>query len=250
LGDRLLLFQCGPSKEAQFAKYEVQVFAFNFEENCWTQLDPPLKPPDRLSWFRVVQDSKNDRVFLFGGEQIIQGSGPSDVQEVQAKDLWVFDCKSDRWRELASNITLPGRFPIDLGPSSYDPQKDRLLILKSREDDQNFYDVSALKLSGTSWSDLKSSNPPTFRSTRYVAYDPLFHVLILPGGPGGLERERPFKAEISIYYPEINCWTHHGYLPGNDGDHLIVAGKPGEAYILTRDFYGSSHHLWRLTLGP
>jgi len=268
LKDRLLLFQCGPSEQAQPATgnqpppplsegdsyiqpgYEVQVYAFNFEENCWGWLDPPLKPPDRLEWFQVVWDGKNDRVFLFGGEQIIQGPGSSEVQEVQAKDLWVFDCQKDLWRELTSNMTLPGRFPIDLGPSSYDPQTDRLLILKPREENKDLLDVSALQLPGTSWSDLKSSDPPIVRGTRYVAYDPLFHVLILPGGAES-ETGGDFKPKISIYYPEINCWTHWAYLPGNDQRHLIVPGKPGEAFILTDNFEDPSHHnLWRLTLGP
>ncbi len=34
-------------------------------------------------------------------------------------------------------------------------------------------------------------------------------------------------------------------------EHLIIPGKPGEAYILTTDAEGQSYHnLWHLTLSP
>ncbi|MEI9477880.1 MAG: kelch repeat-containing protein [Deltaproteobacteria bacterium] len=248
LGDRLLLFQCGPSKDTQLtngnqplllggdsppiSKYQIEVIAFSLEENCWAQLDPPLKPPDSIYWFNTIWDPKNDRVFLLG------------------KYLWVFDCKDDRWRELADNITLPGTFHLDLGPSSYDPREDRLLLLKRRTDDDKFFDISACKLPRSSWVDLKSLTPPNFRELRYVAYDPRFHVMILPGG--GNWGETGFHPEIWIYSLDGNFWSYCGDLPGNSREHLIVPGKPGEAYILTCEMTLDEppHHLWHLTLGP
>jgi hypothetical protein len=247
LKDRLLLFQCSPSREPQLAEenpsllsndthsptseYEVQVYTFNLEGNGWTQLDPPSKPPDSIAWFNTVWDSRNDRVFLLG------------------EYLWVFDCKEDLWRELTDKITLPGKYPLNLGPSGYDPQEDRLLLLKRRTDDENLFDVSQCKLPGSSWVDLQSLNPPSFRELRYMAYDPRFHVLILPGG--GNWGETGFHPEIWIYDLDGNFWSYCGDLPNNSREHLIVPGKPGEAYILTTDVEDQSYHnLWHLTLSP
>jgi len=84
--DRVILF--GGFKA--FSTPSDETWAYDFDSNVWTRMDPPLAPSPRVV-HGMAYDSQSDRVVLFGG-----GTGGG----TNSDETWTYDFNSNAWTKM------------------------------------------------------------------------------------------------------------------------------------------------------
>jgi len=92
-----ILFGGVPEDQAPPTGTDV-TWAFNYSDRTWTNLNPTTKPSERYA-LRLVYDSENKRIILYGGN-------------VDSDETWTYDYSSNVW-EQKNPATNPGagKFP-------------------------------------------------------------------------------------------------------------------------------------------
>jgi uncharacterized protein (TIGR03437 family) len=112
-GDRMIITH-GFTSAGRFD----DTWAFDFNTNTWTNLNPQGAKPLRRCLQHAAYDTLRHRLLLYGG--CSSGSGPCP----QA-DLWALDLETNRWTLLAEVSMPAGRQHNGL---AYDEAKGRLVI--------------------------------------------------------------------------------------------------------------------------
>jgi len=102
--DRVILFG-GKFRNATFEEQRDQTWAYDFDSNTWTNMNPPVAPPARNS-FQMTYHADWDRVVLFGGDR--------DDPSMYYSDTWLYDYNNNNWTELDFDTHPSSRAYADL----------------------------------------------------------------------------------------------------------------------------------------
>lgn len=105
--DRVILF--GGSAPGAAARGDT--WAYDFNSNAWTNMQPNRAPSGRV-YQNMVYDSQSDRIILFGGT-------PGEAE------TWAYDFNSNIWMNMNSPAPPPGRSRHGM---AYDSESDRTIL--------------------------------------------------------------------------------------------------------------------------
>ncbi len=113
--DRMILFG-GWDPESRSAAGAINAtWAYDFNENLWTNMTPEISPPGR-EYHAMGYDAGSDRVILFGG----RGPIPVDVRVV-----WTYDFNTNTWEELDSSEAPR---PEGYAAMAYDANNQQMIL--------------------------------------------------------------------------------------------------------------------------
>ena len=152
--DEMVLFGGGHVAEAgpgSALRGYAGTWVFSYSRNDWTPLALAVEPPPRMNT-RMVTDTKNSRLVLFGG----------DSHQAYLADTWVFELASRRWRASAALGPPPraGHFTV------YDPQSG-LVIIGGGYNRRDLQDMWAYDAGKDTWRGVAGQVPTGF----YVSAD-------------------------------------------------------------------------------
>jgi hypothetical protein len=162
-------------------------WVYRTRENDWRELPLSNQPPPRMN-SRLVCDTQNDQLVLFGG----------DGQSHYLGDTWVFDLKSRRWRQSgAAGGPAPraGHFTV------YDPVTG-WIIIGGGYNLVDLTDMWAYDPATDHWQKLKGEVPTGFYLSADIAPDKRLIVLVTSTKTPGDE------TACNILYP---VRTTYGY---------------------------------------
>ena len=113
--DRVILFG-GYFRNATFEEQRDQTWAYDFDSNTWTNMNPPVAPPARNS-FQMTYHAAWDRVVLFGGDR--------DDPSIYYSDTWLYDYNTNNWTELIFDTHPSSRVYADL---VYDSDSEKIVL--------------------------------------------------------------------------------------------------------------------------
>jgi len=85
--DRVILFGGAPASGVLG-----DTWAYNYDNDAWTELTPAASPPPR-TYSGTVYDPQRDRMVLFGGS--------ADQETASLGDVWEYDLESNRWTDVS-----------------------------------------------------------------------------------------------------------------------------------------------------
>lgn len=161
--DRVILF--GGVNYSDSSSLFGDTWAYNYNDNTWTALNP-TKPPSARRSAAMAYDTESDRVILFGGFARTESGGSQYVRET-----WVYDYDSNSWTDMDPQTDPPTESIRDM---AYHPRLDLTVTPSSRAYDYN----------RNEWIDLDpiSQLPGGRLSNGQLEYDPSTERIILWGG--------------------------------------------------------------------
>jgi len=229
--DRVVLFgglgQFGPRNDT---------WAYDFNTNVWTNLDPATHPSARVS-HSMTYDTESDRVILFGGD-------PGVLND----ETWTYDLDANVW-ENASPATGPA---ARSGHALlYDAQSDRIVLFGGLTFIGGFVDLPsdtwAYDTDTNEWTNANPQEPgPPGRWRHAIAYDAESDRVILFGGDTGVP-----DGETWSYDLDRNAWSdmdpvtspspRWGHVMSYDSqsDRIILFGGETTPYV-----YEYSNETW------
>jgi len=163
-----------------------ETWAYEYETNTWTDLDPSASPSGRAD-HAMAYDSSSNRVIMFGGWT---GLARSD-------ETWAFEFGTNKWTEMSPVIVPSARTGAGM---AYDSQSDRVILfggfIGSDNDETWSYDFET-----NSWTNMNPATRPPARHNPAITYDSQSdRVLILGGGSAHWD-------DMWAYDYESNSWT-------------------------------------------
>ncbi len=164
--DEIVLFGGGHiaerASDGKIAGY-TGTWIYRTRDRDWHVLPPETQPPPRMNT-RMVCDTKNRQLVLFGG----------DGQSHYLADTWVFDLETHRWRESGAAggpEARAGHFTV------YDPETGWVIIGGgyNRED---LTDMWAYDPAGDRWQKLKGEVPTGFYLSADIAPEKRLIILV------------------------------------------------------------------------
>ena len=151
-----------------------QTWAFNFQANAWTNLQPARHPSAR-SRQGMAFDAQSDRTILFGG---LTAEGD------YSSETWAYRIDGNSWANMTSEVRPPGRRSPGM---VYDAAADRIILFGGYDSSSGivYNDTWAYDFESNSWT---NRNPPAAPSPRFgmgLAYDARLDRSILFGGAEG-----------------------------------------------------------------
>lgn len=164
--DEIILFGGGHVAErtpdGKIAGY-TGTWIYRPRNNDWRELPAEHQPPPRMNT-RMVCDTRNQQLVLFGG----------DGQSHYLADTWIFDLKTHRWRQSASQggpEPRAGHFTV------YDPVTGRVII-GGGYNHKDLTDMWAYDPAGDRWQRIKGEVPTGFYQTADIAPDKRLIILV------------------------------------------------------------------------
>ncbi len=113
--DRAILFGGDPGGEGGIAP-DNQTWAYDFNGNTWTQMNPTTGPAARMA-HKMAYDFQSDRVILYGG---VIGAALR-----RSNETWSYDFNSNAWTEMnwATRPSIWGGSVM-----TYDSESDRIIL--------------------------------------------------------------------------------------------------------------------------
>jgi hypothetical protein len=200
-----------------------ETWAYDYDLNTWTRLDPLLSPPGRTG-FSMVYDSPADRIIAFGGT----GVGGA----LMLSDTWVYDYNNDTWTNATSS-TGPSRRTGTM--MTYDSKADRVLMYGGVGDFGDLHDTWAFDLNSSTWRLTNPSGNPFAIRDSVMVYDSQVDRTILFGGgcrggsSGGSTATWAFDYDANnwsrMYTPTAPpCQEQSGLVYDSGSDELIMFG--------------------------
>ena len=169
-------------------------WAFDFEFEEWTQMDPVESPP-ALHFAAMAYHPLADRAVLFGG--FVNETGTSQ------NETWTYDYDEDTWAKVETAVSPPARLYHAL---AWDVSSNRMIMFGGVVEPYKplFGDTWALDLENESWTQLKPTrNKPRARAW-HVMEGTLDGVLLY----GGSRRHSPYTYDDTwIYNSDNNRWV-------------------------------------------
>jgi hypothetical protein len=189
--DRIILF--GGLHDG--AIYSDETWAYDFNANNWTQMNPSPHPPGRFDAY-MTYDNESDVVILAGG------NGFGGYQD----DIWAYDFNTDTWTLMSPDVA-----PSRVCPLAYDSASDNVIAFwgESTPGRETWtYDYNT-----DTWTQRLPLNNPPVRERPLIAYDSESDVTILFGGKG----ENGFETAMG------DTWVYFYVLPPPFPWELIIA---------------------------
>src|SRR5436189_151244 len=151
-----------------------QTWAFNFQANAWTNLQPARHPSAR-SRQGMAFDAQSDRTILFGG---LTAEGD------YSSETWAYRIDGNSWANMTSEVRPPGRRSPGM---VYDAAADRILLFGGYDSSSGivYNDTWAYDFESNSWTKRNPPAPPSPRFGMGFAYDAILDRSILFGGAEG-----------------------------------------------------------------
>jgi hypothetical protein len=190
LNDQLILFGGGHVAE-RAADGSVHgytgTWAYRIRENDWRELPLRVQPSPRMQT-RMVCDTRRQALVLFGG----------DSQTHYLGDTWIFDLKTQAWRQSAAPGPAPraGHFTV------YDPESG-LVIIGGGYNRQDLTDMWAYDAAADRWFRIASEVPTGFYLTADLAPERRLFLLVTSGRAPGDRRS------CNILFPVRTTYAFH-----------------------------------------
>ena len=164
---RLILF--GGSNWDEDVFYD-DTWAYNYSSNTWVELNPAVRPPPRF----------NPGVAYIADQQAILVFGGYKPPEHHLSDTWLFDVKTDTWRELTPSNSPTPRSSVGM---AYDAKNRRVILFGgSSNAEYPHSDTWAYDFESNSWTEMHPSVSPKPQYGVGMVYDSVNErVLLLEG---------------------------------------------------------------------
>jgi N-acetylneuraminic acid mutarotase len=165
-GNRLIVFGGRDS-----ATYFGDTWAYNLDDNTWTELRPVGTVPAARAGHSLVYDPVSKRVILFGGWNGVN----------QYNDTWAYDPVTNAW----TNLRPGGRVPAarDSQAMAYDPTSKRMILFGGWNTTMEYNDTWSYDPAANEWDELDPSGElPPARALEQMAYDASVEKMVLFGG--------------------------------------------------------------------
>jgi len=207
--DRIILFGAGPRSNV----YGFDTWAYDYNSNNWTQMNPAQSPPGRFG-HRMVYDSGSDRIILFGGN--------SNGKLVN--DTWSYDFNTNTWSEMQPSNNPPAR---QYHSMAYDAESDRIILFGGGFWDgsmgidytKQYDDTWAYDFSSNTWENMEPDIHPTGRIYSDMIYDEKWYRIILFGGG-----TQSFKEEYHGQGYGNETWQYD--FNSNEWSEIIMKNPP------------------------
>ena len=217
---KVVLFggQSYESSRSSYPIYYDDTWLYDLSTNTWIEVDAGDVPSAR-SGHKMVYDSKNNKVVLFGG--YYESESGSSIYD----DTWVYDVASETWTEMDTEISPPERAWHDMVYASATNQ----IILFGGDNPEleiNYDDTWVYDLSSNEWTEMKPTTTPSARWGHAMVYDPIYNKVILYGGGG--------NDETWAYDISTNVWTQKNIItkPSERGMHATAFDSKNNKIVL------------------
>lgn len=232
----------------------IETWAYDIKTGAWENRHPAVEPPARWGSM-MVYDPKADRVLLYGGTDLFDGT-------TVLGDLWAYDYETNTWTELHPPVSPPPHhFPVLV----YVPTIDRVILFGGYQQGFTslFNDTWAYDYDHNQWKNLNPANPPAPRVYHYMAFEPRTNRIVMFGGTLH-PSENPDEVAIDEtwrYSVAKNSWTQvfpedapspraWHVMSGTNGPVLLFGGGASRFTYTNETFlYTSRSNKWKQVSG-
>jgi hypothetical protein len=173
LNDAGYLLPWRPSQPVE----DTALFRFDAQTKRWERLGEKQASPQNLyERTSLTYDSNRDRILLHGG------GGNRD-------ELWSFDLKQQRWKNLAPGVTFPpgGKAPACGREAVFLSLRDILLIYAASSKDPQTWNLWAYRASQNTWEELMIPGevPRQMGWNHALVYDAKRDLILMVAGASG-----------------------------------------------------------------
>ncbi len=181
------------------------------------QDDPALSP--RVG-HKMVVDSGNDQVILFGGNSLGEA-------QVFYDDTWIYSPESNIWTQLM----IDGPSPRGSHALTYNPDDGTVLLFGGQTPTRRLSETWVFDCNMETWIEIETEISPEGRSDFDMVYDSSRGVFILYGGWGD---RTGFQDDTWVFDPETNTWSEieTNVTPGRMYGQNLEYYPVGEKVIL------------------
>ena len=207
--DRTIRFLC-PIKRKKPTGEPSETWAYDFNTNTWTNMEPTTAPPP-LAGARMVYDAESDRMILFGGIDATRGLAFSNK-------TWAYDYDTNTWTQMDPEISPPG---VNYHPMAYDTRADRVILIGSGTWG---YDYNT-----NTWEKRETTESPKRRDYSWMVYVEALGQSVLFG-----QGEPALKNDTWMYDYDTNIWTQlePDISPSERGWHAMAYSTAAEQVVL------------------
>ena len=145
--------------------------------NTWLRVTPQGSMPSFRADGRMVYDSVDDELVLFGGNDY---SGPNLTFHHLA-DTWLFSDRSVRWTNVTSVPSPPAR---DYAFEGYDPVLGEVLLFSGFGNGTMLDDTWSFSPASSQWTEIDPPVAPPGRYAGGAGFDPQDGIFVIVGGLG------------------------------------------------------------------
>jgi N-acetylneuraminic acid mutarotase len=164
---RLVLF--GGSEWDDDIFYD-DTWTYNYSSSTWVELNPAIRPPSRFNpGIAYIPDRQ--AILIFGGYR---------TPDRHLNDTWLFDVKTDTWRELTPSNSPAPRGNVGM---AYDAKNRRVILFGgSSSSEYPYSDTWAYDFESNTWTQMHPTVSPKPQYGGGMVYDSLNErVLLLEG---------------------------------------------------------------------
>ena len=184
INERVMMFG-GGTNEGEFG----DTWVFKYETQSWSELTFETTPTPRHSAV-MVYDSSDEVIILFGG-----WNGTS-----QATDTWIFDCATETWTDVTTEVFPPGRMSHAM---VYDSVNDKVILFSGYGTDGPYDDDTwTFDYSTNTWQEMNPEESPHARYGAGYVFDEVNESMIVFGGNSG-----GYFSDTWSYDYASNTWT-------------------------------------------
>jgi N-acetylneuraminic acid mutarotase len=227
----------------------LETWAYDVDQGTWENRHPLVEPPGRFGSM-MVYDPRADRVLLFGGTALADGTGLSD--------LWAYDYERNTWTERHPAVSPP---PHHFPALVYVPTIDRTILFGgyNPSDGSLLNDTWAYDYHRNRWTNLHPRHAPAPRMAHYMAFEPRTNRLVMFGG--FLATYSQATNDTWIYHVATNRWSQvfPKESPGprawhvmsrTNGPVVLFGGGPDQPGFTNETFlYTSRSNTWTKVSG-
>ncbi|MFQ5918718.1 MAG: kelch repeat-containing protein [Thermoplasmata archaeon] len=202
--DRVILYSGVPTSDLIPTG---ETWAYDFNTDTWTDMDPATKPPAR--WGRMAYDAESDRVVLFGGAvgHIVEGG-------TIYNDTWAYDFNNNSWTEMSPRPSRATSHAM-----AYDTESDLIVVYGGERASGGIHAEGTwvYDLNNDTWLDTNPSLEPPLGRHIGTAYDSMADRVIFWGGRSPTVGS---IADIWSYDANANTWETMSVAAGPSAREL------------------------------
>ena len=226
-----------------------ETWAYDVDNGSWENRHPAVEPPGRFGSM-MVYDPRADRVLLFGGALLTDGTG--------LNDLWAYDYERNTWTERHPAVSPA---PHQWHALVYVPTSNRTILFGGVNpvDGSLLNDTWAYDYHRNRWTNLHPRQAPVPRMAHYMAFESRTNRLVMFGGFLGLGDQA--TNDTWLYDVATNRWSQvfPKESPGprawhvmsrTNGPVVLFGGGPDQPGFTNETFlYDSRANRWEQVPG-
>ena len=194
---------------------------------------------------RMIYDSVNQRVLLFGGSYY-------DNRYTLYNDIWSYDYTTNTWTEIDTPSKPPGRFNT---PLVYDSDTHKIIVFSGFGANEQNADMYSYDIESNRWTRLRPNPMPFARSDTSIVYDEKYNKVIILSGYVHYNDTHP--RDTWAYDVPSNTWERMGpeTTPKGQYGHYFVYDSIHERTLMLGghwvddDSHGYTDGLWQYDYG-